>query len=95
MMVILVSTEVNSSDTFDKILFLGGSFTKVLNNIRPHDGFDKLRKEVELYQVDEEVRKIDPNLSYNNYWMKVEEITEGSEEWVVYEARNSRYLLTN
>lgn len=74
-----------SADTFDKILFLGGSFTKVLNNIRPHDGFDKLRKEVELYQVDEEVRKIDPNLSYNNYWMKVEEITEGSEKWVVYE----------
>ena len=70
-------------NTADQMLYLGGSFTKILKNIRPHDGFDKLRSEVEMYRTDPDVERINKNLSYNDYWLKVGEIKEGG--WEVYE----------
>ena len=69
--------------TSDHILYLAGSFTKILKIIRPHDGFDKLQSEVNLYTTDPEVDGIDKKLSYNDYWLKVGQVTEG--EWQVYE----------
>ena len=69
--------------TSDHILYLAGSFTKILKNIRPNDGFDKLQSEVNMYTTDPEVDGIDKKLKYNDYWLKVGELLEG--EWKVYE----------
>ena len=38
-----------NEDTVDQILFLAGSFSKILQNIRPVDGYDTLRKELHMF----------------------------------------------
>ena len=63
---------------------LAGSFSKIVQNIRPLDGYDTLRKELHMYQVDEDVKKIDTNLSFDKFWSEVGKITEGSEKWQVF-----------
>ena len=72
-----------SEDAKTQILFLAGSFSKIVKNIRPIDGFDKLRSEVDLYKTDPDVDKISKAVSYNKYWLEVSKIKEG--KWVVYE----------
>ena len=71
-------------DTVDQVLYLAGSFSKIVQNIRPLDGYDTLRKELHMYQVDEDVKKIDTNLSFDKFWSEVGKITEGSENWQVF-----------
>ena len=72
-----------AADTPDQILFLAGQFSKILKNLRPNDGFDKLKSEVHQYQADSEVGRISKSLSYNKYWLEVSKITEGI--WKVFE----------
>ena len=72
-----------AADTPDQILFLAGQFSKILKNLRPNDGFDKLKTEVHQYQTDSEVGRISKSLSYNKYWLEVSKITEGI--WKVFE----------
>ena len=73
-----------NESTVDQILYLAGSFSKILQNIRPHDGYDTLTKEIQMYQVDEDVQKIDKTLSFDKFWSEVGQITEGSEKWKVF-----------
>ena len=40
------------ADTPKKMMFMDEVFRKVVNNILPGEGFDQLRKEVELYQLE-------------------------------------------
>ena len=47
------------------------------------DCFDKLKSEVQAYQIDPEIAKFPKTLSYNSFWLKVGNITEG--KWRVYE----------
>ena len=70
-------------DTSHQIQFLAGSFSKILKAIRPMDCFDKLKSEVQAYQIDPEIAKFPKTLSYNSFWLKVGNITEG--KWRVYE----------
>ena len=70
--------------TRDQILYLATSFSKIMKNIRPIDGFDKLRSEIDMYQTDIEVGKIDKKKSFNDYWLEVAKIEEG-QGWKVFE----------
>ena len=72
-----------NEDTPQQIQFLAGSFSKILKAIRPMDCFDKLKSEVEAYQIDPEIAKLPKTLSYNNFWLEVGNIKEG--KWNVYE----------
>ena len=73
------------ADTAGEIMFMATRFSKILDNIRPGDALDKLKNEVQIYQADEEIDFFDKHLTYNDYWGKVAEVTEGSEGWQVYE----------
>jgi hypothetical protein len=71
--------------TPEEIMFLANSFSKIVDNIRPGDGQDKLREEVQTYQLDDEISNISHSLSYDDYWGEVAKVTEGPEQWEVYE----------
>ena len=75
----------SKENTAGQIMFMATRFSKILDNIRPGDGLDKLKNEVQIYQADEDINYFDKHLSYNDYWGKVSEVTEGSEGWQVYE----------
>ena len=81
-------------NTADEILYMGSAFSKIVEVIKHGNSQDLLKTEVERYQVDELVRDFSPNLSYNDYWGAVGELTEGEEEWPKYEvlARLARAL---
>ena len=70
-------------ETPHQIRFLSQTFSKVVENIRPGDGLDKLKEEVEIYNLDEDI-KFEPKEGFDEYWGKVAEIEEG-EGWNVFE----------
>ena len=74
------------AETPDRIMYLANSFSKVINNIEPGDGMDKVKEEVETYQLDDDQQMLDLNkkLGFDQYWEKVSKITEGEGEWPVY-----------
>ena len=72
-------------DTKNKILYLAESYSKILNGVTPGNGLDILKQELELYSIDDNLKDINKDQSYNSYWGKVSEITEGEGEWLVYE----------
>ena len=56
-----------------------------MENIDPIDGPDKLRAEIQEYQVDEDITLFESDLEYVEYWSKVKNITEGLSGWNKYE----------
>ena len=71
-----------------QILYLARSYSKIVNGISP-TGFDQLKQEVELYQLDDNIENINKKQSYNSYWGEVAALTEGDDNWSVYEVLNS------
>ena len=69
------------AETPDRIMYLANSFSKVINNIEPGDGMDKVKEEVETYQLDDDQQMLDLNkkLGFDQYWEKVSKITEDDE----------------
>ena len=78
-------TNRTKETTTGEIMFLATRCSKILDNIRPGDGFDKLKNEIQIYQADDDINYLDKGLSYNDYWSKVAEVTEGTEGWQVYD----------
>ena len=72
-------------DTPKKIMYLATSYSKIVDVIAPGDGLDQLKREVELYNMDDNIKEINKNQSFNSYWGEVSMLTEGEEEWTVYE----------
>ena len=56
---------------------------------------DKLKEEVEMYQLDDDepIKNINTKLDYDDYWEKVGNITEGEGEWQVY-SNLSRFVMS-
>jgi len=61
------------------------SYSKVVANIDPTDGMDKVMAEIDRYQLDDDVSLFDIHLTYEEYRKKVGELTEGSADWRRYE----------
>ena len=70
--------------TRKQILYLARSYSKIVNGISP-TGFDQLKQEVELYQLDDNIEDINKKQSYNSYWGEVAALTEADDNWSVYE----------
>ena len=64
---------------------MAASYSKILNGVAPRNGLDIRKQELELYLIDDNLKDINKDQSYNSYWGKVSEITEGEGEWLVYE----------
>ena len=72
-------------ETPKEIKYLAIAYSKIVDNICPGTGFDKLNSELDEYQVDDVVEQI-ASTKYNSYWNEVSEITEGEEKiWKKYE----------
>ena len=72
-------------DTKKKILYLAESYSKILNGVTPGNGLDILKQELEIYSIYYNLKDMNKGQSYNSYWGKVSEVTEGDGEWSVYE----------
>ena len=82
------------ANTPKAIMSLARSYSKVIHVIAPGDGFDTLRHELELYQVDKTISDtINNRLSYEDYWKAVaalmvdgvDDEDEKSSSWARYE----------
>ena len=54
-------------DTPKKIMYLATSYSKIVDVIGPGDGLDQLKREVELYNMDDNIKEINKNQSFNSY----------------------------
>ena len=70
--------------TVNKLKTLANKFSKVIENIDAVDGMDKIKREIQRYQTDEDIRLLD-KLSYEDFWLKVASLTDGSDSWSRYE----------
>jgi len=61
---------------------LANSYSKVIRNI-DQEGMDKVRREIEEYIIDDDIKDIDKSLRYEDYWTAVSNLKEG--EWQKYE----------
>lgn len=69
--------------TANKLKTLANKYSKVVDNIDAVDGADTIRREIDRYITDEDIKEFD-KLSYEDYWLKVASITDGSENWPRY-----------
>ena len=61
---------------------LANSYSKVIRNI-DQEGMDKVRREIEEYIIDDDIKDMDKSLRYEDYWTAVSNLKEG--EWQKYE----------
>ena len=61
------------------------NYTKVVDNIDAVDGVDKIKSEIDRYVFDDEVKMFEKDMDYEEFWLKVSELTEGSAGWTKYE----------
>ena len=69
--------------TSRKIKALASHFSKVVDNIEFVGGMDKLKTEIDRYVLDKDIDDL-KDMSLENYWIKVGEITDGKAGWVRY-----------
>ena len=69
--------------TSRKIKALASHFSKVVDNIEFVGCMDKLKTEVEQYVLDKDIEDL-KDMYFEDYWMKVGEITDGEASWVRY-----------
>ena len=68
-----------------KLKHLASKYSKVVNNIDPINGHDKLTKEIAAYQTDRDIKEFDLELlNFESYWLKVSKLTDGV-DWQRYE----------
>ena len=65
--------------TPQQILFLATAYSKIMDGIALGNGFDVLKQEVELYQVNENIYAISKKQSFDSYWGEIVSLTEGEE----------------
>ena len=52
-----------------KVKYLAKSFSKIVDDIRPGDGYDRIIEEIEEYNIDENINEImDGMETYEQYW---------------------------
>ena len=70
--------------TSHQLKYLATSFAKVADNISKFGGQDTLRKDIDMYTVDDDLLNDDyENITYEEYWDKVGKLKEG--DWYRYE----------
>ena len=65
-----------------KLCSLANSYSKVVENIETHS-MDKLNKEIEEYVKDDDVKMLDKQISFEEYWKNVGSIMDG--DWKRFE----------
>ena len=75
-------TKQTQRGTKRKLKSLANSYPKVVNNIQI-DSMDKLRREIDEYVEDEDVKQIDKSSGYECYWKEVASLKDGG--WSRYE----------
>ena len=62
-----------------KVKYLAKSFSKIVDNIWPGDGYDRIIEEIEEYNIDEDIKEImDGMETYEQYWEKILDMKETS-----------------
>ena len=61
---------------------LANSYSKVIKNI-DQEGMDKIRREIDEYIVDDDIKDMNKSMRYEDYWTAVSDMKEG--EWQKYE----------
>ena len=70
--------------TSTKIKALANQYSKVVDNIQTIGGMDELRSEIDNYVVDDDVKNIEKNQGFEEYWNDVAAITDGDAAWQRY-----------
>ena len=72
--------------TTRKLKYLAGQYSKVIDNIEPFGGMDKVKSEIDQYVTDDDVRDMDEsNVGFEQFWEDVGELTDGGGGWIRYE----------
>ena len=62
-----------------KVKYLAKSFSKIVDNIQPGDGYDRIIEEIEEYNIDEDIKEIMGGMeTYEQYWKKIRDMKETS-----------------
>ena len=70
--------------TSDKLTTLASKYSKVVENIQPVDGMDRLKQEIKRYVTDDDVKDLDKD-QFESFWEAVSELTDGAADWQRYE----------
>ena len=68
--------------TADKLKSLSLKYSKVIDNIQPVDGLDRVSLEIKRYITDDDVKELEKE-NFEEFWKGVSELTDGS--WCRYE----------
>ena len=63
---------------------LATKYSKVIENIDPVNGADKIKSEINEYNTDEDIKCFEGGMDYEKFWFRVADITEGSAGWKRY-----------
>ena len=64
--------------------YLAHKFSNLVENIEPQDGLDALEEEINCYTTDDELKDISPDTFYEEFWLRVGQVTEGESNWLKY-----------
>ena len=69
----------NAVTTAHYIKYLAKKFTKIVKNIEPIEGQDRMFEEVDEYTIDEDVKALS-QMEFEEFWLAVSKLTEGGWE---------------
>ena len=78
----LCPKNVRSIYTTHQLNFLSKRFSKVVENIQPVEGLDRIKEEIDNYVLDDEVTM--SGYSFEDFWSQVSLLTEGDNHWEKY-----------
>ena len=78
----LCPKNVRSIYTTHQLNFLSKRFSKVVENIQPVEGLDRIKEEIDNYVLDDEVSM--SGYSFEDFWSQVSLLTEGDNHWEKY-----------
>ena len=64
--------------------YLAHKFSNLVENIEPQDGLDALEEEINCHTTDDELKDISPDTFYEEFWLRVGQMTEGESNWLKY-----------
>ena len=70
--------------TGEKLKSLAVKYSKIVDNIQPSAGMDRIKDEIRQYVTDDDVKEIEEE-SFEDYWEQVGKITDGVAGWLRYE----------
>ena len=74
----------NNFSVSRKLKSLCTQYSKVVDNIQPVEGMDDIQTEIDAYMEDDDVKNLPKDKGLERYWMDVNSLTTGEENWKRY-----------